>query len=52
MGGNEIIDRLAQLSNNGNGGTLQSITSQKTEPDFDLIEPGSMRGGKWFLLGL
>src|SRR5512139_720117 len=46
MGGNEIIDRLAQLSNSGKGGALQSIAAQKAEPDLDLIEPGSMRGYK------
>ena len=44
MGGNELIDRLAQLSNTGKGGTPQSITAQKTEPDLDLIQPRAMLG--------
>ncbi len=36
----EFIDRVVQLSNTGQVGSLQGLAAQDTKPNLNLIEPG------------
>ena len=38
----EFIDRMAQLSNTGEVGSLQGLAAQDTKPNLNLIEPGGV----------
>jgi hypothetical protein len=42
--GNEGIDVLAKFGNGGEGCIPEGFSSQDREPDFDLVEPGGVRG--------
>ena len=46
VGGDEVVDRLAQLPGAREAGVGQRLPAQDAEPDLDLVEPGSVRGSE------
>jgi len=44
VGGNEVIDMVAELLWTGKAGASQRMTLEEREPDFDLIHPRGMGG--------
>jgi len=44
VGGNEVVDRLAQLLGTGKTGGGEGLAAEEAEPDLHLIEPGGVGG--------
>ena len=44
VGGDERIDRLPQRFDTGEASPTQRLPGQDTEPNLDLVQPGSVRG--------